>query len=166
MDTGSWFTLAESTFNCSGEADPWLHFDMVLPSLPEEVIQQLPGILHSVDDIADPYRTLKTRLLNLFTPNPLCQKIISGSDLGDRRPSQMMEDMLGLLPPGEPEGMLFKTHFINRLLVNIRNHVVTASFTLSSREMADVADNLWFDRNGQQSDSKHHPVAAAVQRQG
>ena len=59
-----------------------------------------------------------------------------------------MEDMLGLLPPREPEGMLFKTHFINRLPVNIRNHVVTAGFTLSSREMADVADNLWFARNG------------------
>ena len=88
--------------------------------------------------------------MNLFTPKPLdlCQKIINGGDLGDRRPSQLMEDMLGLLPPGEPEGMLFKTHFINRLPVNIRNHVVTASFTLSSREMADVADNLWFARNG------------------
>ena len=102
--------------------------------------------------------------MNLFTPKPLdlCQKIINGGDLGDRRPSQLMEDMLGSLPPGEPEGMLFKTHFINRLPVNIRNHVVTASFTLSSREMADVADNLWFARNGQQSDSKHHPVAAVV----
>ena len=44
--------------------------------------------------------------------------------------------------------MLFKTHFINRLPVNICNHVVTAGFTLSSREMADVADNLWFARNG------------------
>ena len=105
------------------------------------------------------------RLLDLFTPKPLdqCQKIINGGDLGDRRPSQLMEDMLALLPPGEPEGMLFKTHFINRLPVTIRDHVVTAGFTLTSREMAAVADNLWFARNSRQSDSKHHPLVAAVQ---
>ena len=59
--------------------------------------------------------------------------------------------------------MLFKTHFINRLPVTIQDHVVTAGFTLTSREMAAVADNLWFARNSRQSDSKHHPVAAAVQ---
>ena len=28
--------------------------------------------------------------------------------------------------------------------------------------MEDVADNLWFARNGRQSNSKHHPVVAAV----
>ena len=70
-DTRSWFTLAESTFNRSGVADPQLRFNLVLPALPEEVIQQLRGILHSVDDIADPYRALKIRLLNLFTHKPL-----------------------------------------------------------------------------------------------
>ena len=59
--------------------------------------------------------------------------------------------------------MLFKTHFINRLPLDIRDHVVAGGFNLSSREMAAVADNLWFARNSPQSDNKHHPVAAAVQ---
>ena len=36
------------------------------------------------------------------------------------RPSQLMEIMLALLPPREPDGMLFKTHFLNRLPVDIR----------------------------------------------
>ena len=58
---------------------------------------------------------------------------------------------------------MFKRHFINRLLVAIRDHVVTAVFTLTFREMAVVADNLWFARNSRQRDSKHHPVAAVVQ---
>ena len=44
----------------------------------------------------------------------------------------------------------------------ILDHMVTAGFTLTSREMAALADNLWFARNSRQSDSKHHPVAAAV----
>ena len=42
--------------------------------------------------------------------------------------------MLALLPPGEPEGMLFKTHFINRLPVTIQDHVVTARATASTTQ--------------------------------
>ena len=164
-DSRSWFTLAESTFNRCGVADPWLRFDLVLPALPEEVIEQIRGILHAVDNIANPYRALKIRMLDLFTPKPLdqCQKIIHGGKLGDRRHSQLMESMLALLPPGEPDGMLFKTHFINRLPLDIRDHVVAGSFNLSSREMAAVADNLWIARNSHQSGNKHHLVVAAVQ---
>ena len=59
--------------------------------------------------------------------------------------------------------MLFKTHFINRLPKTILDRVVTAGFTLTTTEMAAVADNLWFARNSPQSDSKHHPLVAAVQ---
>ena len=101
----------------------------------------------------------------LFTPKPLdlCQKIIHGGELGDRRPFQLMETMLALLPPGEPDGLLFKTHFINRLPLDIRDHVVAGGFSLSSREMAAVADNLWFARNSRQGGHRHHPAAAVVQ---
>ena len=53
-DSCSWFTLAESTFKSSGVADTRLRFDLVLPALPEEVIEQVRGILHAADDIADP----------------------------------------------------------------------------------------------------------------
>ena len=96
----------ESTFNCSGVADPRLHFYLVLPALPEEVIEQIPGILHAIDNIANPYRALKIRLLDLFTPKLLdqSQKIIHGGELGDRRPSQLMESTLALLPPGSLMG--------------------------------------------------------------
>ena len=72
LDPGQplWFTLAESTFNRSGVTNTRLRFDLVLPALPEEVTEQVRGILHAVDDIADPYRALKVRLLDLFTPKP------------------------------------------------------------------------------------------------
>ena len=68
-DTRSWFKLAESTFNRSHVADTRLRFDLVLPALPEEVIEQVRSILHAVDNIADPYRALKAKLLDLFTPS-------------------------------------------------------------------------------------------------
>ena len=52
-DSRSWFTLVESTFNRSGVADTRLRFDLVLPALPEVVMEQVCGILHAVNN---PYR--------------------------------------------------------------------------------------------------------------
>ena len=115
------------------------------------MIEQLRIILNTVNNIADPYRNLKTKLLTHFTPKPLdlCQRIINGGELGDRSPRQLMESMLALLPPGEPKSMLFITHFLNRLPADIRNHVAAAGFNNTAKEMADIADTLWFACNSQ-----------------
>ena len=104
-------------------------------------------------------------MLDLFTPKllDLCQKIIHGGELGDRRPSQLMETMLALLPPGKPDDMLFKTHFLNRLPVDIRNHVLAAGFNSTSRKIAAMADNLWFTSNSRQGGNKCSQAVAAVQ---
>ena len=164
-DSCSWLALAESTFHRSGITNTRLRFDLVLPALPEEVIKQLRGILHTVNNIAHPYRALKTKLLRRFTPKPLdlCQRIIIGGELGDRSPGQLMESMLALLPPGEPESMLFKTHFLNRLPADIRNHVAAAGFNNTASEMADIANTLWFASNSRQGGNKRSQVVAAVQ---
>ena len=56
----------------------------------------------------------------------------------------MMESMLALLPPGELDGLLFKTIFLARLPSKIRGHVAAQFGTLTSRQMGALADNLWF----------------------
>ena len=141
-----------------------MRFNLVLPALPEEVIEQIRGILYTVDNIADPYRALKAKLLDRFTPKPLdlCQRIINGGELGDRSPSQLMDSMLALLPPGEPESMLVRTHFLNRLPADIRNHVAVAGFHNAASEMADIAENLWFTSNSRQGGNKCSQAAVAV----
>ena len=42
-DTGSWFMLTESTFNRSRVVVSGLRFDLVLPALSEEAIEQVHG---------------------------------------------------------------------------------------------------------------------------
>ena len=95
-DPLSWFTLVESTFNRHDVVDSRLHFDLVLPALLEEVIEQISWVLHAVEHLDRPYVDLKARLLRLFTPKPAdnCLKLIHGAELGDRRPIQLMEAML------------------------------------------------------------------------
>ena len=95
-DPLSWFTLVESTFNRHDVVDSRLRFDLTLPALPEEVIEQICGVLRAVEHVDHPYVDLKARLLNFFTPKPMdnCQKLIHGSELGHRRPIQLTEAML------------------------------------------------------------------------
>ena len=73
-----------------------------------------------------------------------------------------MDTMLALLPPGEPESMLFKTHFLNRLPADIRNHVAATGFNNTASEMVDIADNLWFASNSHKGSNKRSQAVAAV----
>ena len=127
--------------------DSRLRFDLVLPMLPEEAIEQIGGSLHGVDNLDCQYVALKEQLLQLYMPKPMDQifKLIYGAELGDRRLSQLMESMLALLPPGEDDRLLFRTLYLARLPNKSRDHV--ALELLSSREMAFLADNLRFARN-------------------
>ena len=77
-DPLSWFTLVESTFNRHDVVDSRLRFDLILPALSEEVIEQIRGVLHAVEHLDHPYMDLKARLLRLFTPKPAdnCLKLI------------------------------------------------------------------------------------------
>lgn len=140
-----WFTLAESTFNRHGIADRRLRFDLVLPALQDEVREQLGSVLAAVDDVQDPYRLLKQRLLDIFTPDPfdLVYSLLNGAALGDRKPSSLMEIMLASLPPGEVDGLVFKGMFLTRLPDSIRALVQTQARLLDSRPLAAYADQLW-----------------------
>ena len=58
-----------------------------------------------------------------------------------------METMLALLPPGEEDSILFKLLYVIKLSKEVRSHVLAHGMHLDSREMADLADNLWCGMN-------------------
>ena len=55
------------------------------------------------------YELLKTRLLQTYVPmdTALLSQLLDTVELGDRRPTDMMNTMLSQLPPDEPAGKLF-----------------------------------------------------------
>jgi len=145
----AWFTLAESSFNRNGVVSSRLKFDLVLPALSDETLDQIDGILQAANTLQDPYRALKTRLLEIFEPAKLdlMEKIIWGPELGGQKPSQLMDSMLSLLPPGETDGLLFRAHFLNRLPADIKAQVAIQFEQLGSRDLAKLADSMWIARN-------------------
>ena len=56
----------------------------------------------------------------------------------------LMETMLAMLPPGEEDGVLFKMLYVTKVPSKVRSHVMAGGMSLSSREMASLADDLWF----------------------
>ena len=163
-DPLSWFTLVESTFNRHDVVDSRLRFDLILPALPEEVIGQIHGVLRAVEHLDRPYVDLKARLLKLFTPKLAdnCLKLIHSPELGDRRPIQRMEAMLALLPPDAEDNILFKTLDVTKLPKEVRGHVFSNGMNLDSRELSELADDLWCGLNERHSGAKFHHMAAAV----
>ena len=57
----------------------------------------------------------------------------------------MMDEMMALLPTGEPAGELFQTLFLRRLPLSMREHLGTEDFE-DAREMAERADQIWAAR--------------------
>lgn len=159
----AWFELAEAEFDTAGIADPRARYQKVLPALPKDVIEKVRGILHVARNIQDPYNALKARLLELYTPSDLdlVTKLLRGGELGGRRPSDLMEEMLASLPVGEQPGLLFKGLFLNRLPSDLRDRVAENISDLGPRELAVLADTLWIARNSKPKGG--HVAAAAVE---
>ena len=106
-----------------------------------------------------PYEDLKAKLVSSYTLSrwQRINKLIHHPALGDRRPTALMDTMLALMPDGEVPGSLFLGLFLERLPVEMRDHLVFKEFKNPS-EMALHADKLWDAHRTQASD----PLLAAA----
>jgi hypothetical protein len=149
----AWFALAESSFNRCNVQDARARFDLVLPALSEDILDRIESVLAAVDELPDPYETLKGRLMEMFVVDSMDRMygLLYAAELGDRRPSQMMDDLLAMLPPGEADGLLFKAIFLTRLPDDLRTLVAPHAKTLESRPLAAYADQLWIARNSKRA---------------
>jgi len=155
-DPDMWFTQAEAAFRTARINQSRTKFDHVLMRLPEQVSIALRAtILTAInDDIADPYEQLRAKLVTTYgkTRWQRAFALLDHPDLGDRRPSSLMAEMLALLPAGARPDILFLALFLRRLPPSMRDHLATAN-TDTAEELAELADKLWDARSSQ-------PVAA------
>ena len=107
-------------------------FDYVMEKLPDEILISIKDIVRAInDDTEDPYNLVKDRLLGTYKPSPwaLANKLLDYPEIGGGKPSTMMAAMMALLPEGEQPGYLFKSLFLRRLPVELREHLVSDSLT-------------------------------------
>jgi len=156
--TRSWFQLAESQFDIYAVENPRLRFDLVLAAMSDEARLHAKAIVDAPGLFRDPYLALRTRILEVYQPSvwQMAAEFLQGKELGDMRPSDMMDEMLALLP--QDLSLLVKASFLGRLPADMRDHVQEGAEHLSYQQLAARADTIWNARRA----NRPAAVTAAV----
>jgi hypothetical protein len=151
-DPKMWFAQAEAQFRRARVTAETTMYDYVLMKLPQDVVMSVRALVSAIE--ADPvkqeqsYTLMKEALLGSYgmTKWQMAYSLLDHPDLGDRRPSAMMAEMLSLRYETTAPDSLFLALFLRRLPASIRDHLAAANHTTAT-EMATHADILWDARN-------------------
>ncbi len=119
-------------------------FNHVVAKLPPDLVAAVRDIPLALP-LNEPYTTLKTRLVSSFAPSKWEQvsRLLPFPDLGDRRPTALMDAMLASLPTGAFSNCeLFQGIFLERMPDYIRLHLSLPIFE-TAHKMTIMADALW-----------------------
>jgi len=144
-DPDLWFTQAEMAFDVARITRSYTKYQHIVAKLPEDVMlscRSLLGEIAPTDD--DAYERLRDRLTSTFGKTTWQRgfALLDHPDLGDRRPSTMMNQMLALLPYGTNPEMLFFCLFLRRLPASMRDQLASANHKTAAA-MAEHADCIW-----------------------
>jgi hypothetical protein len=139
-----WFRQCESAFRRAGTVSSGVKFDHVVGKLPNAVSLSCRSLLLSINfEDKDAYERLKEHLCKNYSKSKWQQgySLLDHPGLGDRRPSQLLQDMRALLPDKEAEGVLFQCLFLKRLPTSMSDAVMAAGLE-NIEDMAAMADRL------------------------
>ncbi|KAG1676590.1 STE20-related kinase adapter protein alpha [Nymphon striatum] len=139
-----WFAHAEAQFHLRSITDQKTKFYYVVAALPESVALRITDLLQSPPADVDAYDGLKSRLLDTFSLSAYqrAEAILGYPMLGDERPSQLMDKLLGFLPSEEKPNFLFIHAFLRRLPAEVRAPLMNDDWT-DVRALAARADRIW-----------------------
>ena len=115
-----WFGAVEAQFRLRGTDTQRDKFALVTAVLPEASARRVAHILAAPGDTC--YDELKTALLatHQLTSFQKAERLFSAEPLGERRPSELLTEMLELVHPGEGRTRLFAMLFLRRLPPAVR----------------------------------------------
>jgi len=159
-DPDVWFYQAECAFNRARITASHTKYEHVVMKLPAAVSISVRSLLLSVTPDTE---TLKGKLVADYgrTKWQRAFALLDHPDIGDRRPSRLMGDMLALLPTGEEPNTVFLALFLRRLPASMRDHLAAGNFNTPA-EMATHADLLWDARATQSLAVVEVPSVAAI----
>ncbi len=118
-----WFIQLEAQFDLANILDDRSRFFHVIASLPAEVASRIDFLIENPPDL-NKYQALKEALLSAYEKSPLelCSQALTMASLGDRAPSQLMSDLIDLIPRNHKTGIcpFVIALFIEKLPADIR----------------------------------------------
>ena len=150
-DPATWFAQCEGQFRIARVTSDKTQFDYVVQKLSSVVIKRVRDLILNPPEEGR-YDAIKNRILDAYRRSQYeeLRDLHATAALGDRRPTQLMDDILSAIPSLEVTGNAepFVTYvFLSRLPDSLRSLVsVTKYDTL--RELAEHADRLWTASGG------------------
>ena len=140
-----WLAQVEAQFRVSRITSSQTKFDLAVQKLDERTAVRLQDLLIS-PPVENPYEVLRARLSKFTKSSYQCMVEFSElPDLGDRRPSELLDSLLAALAGIAHDGStcpLVRFAFLSRLPVAVRS-ALTAYEDISLRELSDKADIVW-----------------------
>ena len=137
-----WFAQAESQFAIRKITAAETKYHYVVAALDQETATRVLDVIEEIPT-SNPYQTLKDRLLDSFQLSEYerASALLHMAPLGDQKPSQLMDKMLGLLGKNKAD-FLFRQIFLEQLPEQICA-VLVHSGEKDCRELAKKADSLY-----------------------
>lgn len=136
-----WFTQAEAQFHIKNVTQDITKYYYVVSALDQATASRILDILTKPPE-ENKYDHLKQRLINTYGLNrrDRASRLLHINDLGDRKPSELMDNMLSLLD-GHEFCLLAEQIFLEHLPDDIRMQIADSDFK-DPRTLAQRADIL------------------------
>ncbi|GBM80633.1 hypothetical protein AVEN_140558-1 [Araneus ventricosus] len=146
-----WFSQLESQFITSGIVQNSTKYHTVVASVETEILSQVSDIITSPPN-NDMYKTLKERLINIFSDSEECRlkKLLQDVELGDKRPSMLSRQDLAGNRVGDE---LLRSLWLQRLLTQMQAILTTSSDDLN--KLSIMADKIADVTSGSEICSNH-----------
>lgn len=135
-----WFYQVEAQFKISGITCEDTQFNYLVAQLEPKYIENIWDIIQ--DKSANKYSAAKNRLLSTFkeSENKRIKRLITGLELGDMKPSQLLRKMRTLGSTEDVSDKVLRTIWFEKMPENIKNVLIVSDGTLEN--VAAMADKI------------------------
>ncbi|UYV79078.1 hypothetical protein LAZ67_17001042 [Cordylochernes scorpioides] len=134
-----WFFQVEAQFKIGGIIQEDTKFNYLISQLEPKYIENIWEIINSKSD--NKFSECKSRLLELFRESEglRIKKLIPGIELGDMKPSQLLQKLRSLATPDISDNLI-KTLWLDKLPTSIKNIFIVSDEDMS--KLAIMADKI------------------------
>ena len=141
-DPAFWFVLLEDEFLRKDFTEDASKYTLLIKFLPTEILLQMKDVIKAAPQ-GQKYALVKEAIISRTAPSELSrvQKLLGSLQLGDRKPSALLNEMRDCLGTATMDESLLREMWIQRLPEDAQN-VLTFAKSSPLSEVASMADEL------------------------